>query len=103
MMCRSRVLQSLSAIALLCLAGCGGGGSQAFKTPLLSDSQTRASTHLVVTINWAARGRVVSTSSSVTSVAITLKGANANGADFIYKINRDLNTSATSTQTYTSP
>ncbi len=68
-------------IGAMAFAGCGGGGSD-------NNTVTRT-TPVKLDISWAARSRAVNAPSSALSAVVTLKGANADGSDFTFPINRD--------------
>ncbi len=72
------------------LFGCGGGGGGPTTTPVHVD------------IQWPARSRQVNAVSSALSATVTLKGANPDGSDFAFIVNRDT-TPAAYTRTEVSP
>jgi len=85
---RSRALLLMAVLGcLFILTGCGGGSDSI--TP-----GTPPTSRVRLTINWAERTRNVSLPTSALSAVVKLPGANTNGGDVVFTIDRDNNTAA---------
>lgn len=82
---------SVGIFSAFALAGCGGGGGggrTTTTTPAPSTS-SKGLTRVSTTINWGSRSRAIHAPNSALSAVITIVGANADGKDFTWTINRD--------------
>jgi hypothetical protein len=96
---KSQSLWLLTVAAFYIVTGCGGGGGGSNQGGNPGPGPTPSPvTRVVLNVVWPERSRAVTALSSALSLVVTMPGANQDGTDFTWTINRDAATAGVATR-----
>jgi hypothetical protein len=101
---KSQSLWLLTVAAFYIVTGCGGGGGGGSNNPGGGNPGGGAATvtRVIMNVVWPERSRAVTALSSALSMVVTMPGANQDGSDFTWTVNRDTAIAGVATR-YVSP